>query len=705
MVGISNADESYEQQVHGYRPIGCGNNGEVVVEVSCKELGYQGMVCVQEFSGPDVENRLNFVRRLRHQNLVNVLGIFRDINAVHKASVTFEFMPVVMIDLCGQVHSYLNEIRLAAIVGQVCQGLAFLENAELQNTVISKRSVLGDLNVSVKIRVQPWCEPCYHPPQLLAFAQHVMFPWKLRPNMVEDETKWAENSYAMDFWRKLPCATSMGGVVKLIDCVLSDDRCRQLLIQRLQPAIMREQRPTLQNISLSTPASTPRPERFVTEEAAVIERCDPPLCEKPPCDNASLRANSPLSTHCGDNVPANLNPNEEVVRDRGQTPEEMNAPSYPSPSPTPRPQRRSRVTDGKDSVASTEQPARKRRRTNEKEKDTERMQASSSSSSSSSIQPPRKVRGPGKKKKKVVPEFRTLKEPLRRQISEYTEQDAIRDVGRLIDAFVSQSVEEAMIDSTGSWVSKMKCHIDFCDRLQAKGKALTIRGLVQRRFNVLLLIAEFLRLKKEEKEGKRSGDIASEIKKGLFPNKTRGKANSEWDNIYREGKVLYDAVQENGFGVLIFPLCGVTKKSLNGVSHQSMTDFIDYIDKCQPNLKERLRNLSYILPRLMTQGLPPGGLGVDTLDLDGTDAINRCCPLPPGVDAAELHTAMSFTVIPSWPKQAAVDVVSFQDNDSPTDQGELPSQVSWNLPSEANGLYGVDYDLGSGDTLDQQFLA
>jgi hypothetical protein len=59
-----------------------------------------------------------------------------------------------------------------------------------------------------------------------------------------------------------------------------------------------------------------------------------------------------------------------------------------------------------------------------KKKETGRIQASSS------IQPPRKVRGPGKKKKKVVPEFRTLKGPLRREISEYTEQDAIRDVGR-----------------------------------------------------------------------------------------------------------------------------------------------------------------------------------------------------------------------------------------------------------------------------------
>lgn len=61
--------------------------------------------------------------------------------------------------------------------------------------------------------------------------------------------------------------------------------------------------------------STPRPEPSVTGEAAVIEVFDPPLCDNQPCgDDASLRANSPLSTHCGDNVPANLNQNEEIAR-------------------------------------------------------------------------------------------------------------------------------------------------------------------------------------------------------------------------------------------------------------------------------------------------------------------------------------------------------------------------------------------------------
>jgi len=97
----------------------------------------------------------------------------------------------------------------------------------------------------------------------------------------------------------------------------------------------------------------------------------------------------------------------------------------------------------------------------------------------------------------------------------------------------------------------------------------------------------------------------------------------------------------------------------------------------------------------MTHRLPPGGLRVDMLDLDGSDAFNRCCPLPHGVDAAKLHTTISVAVIPSWPQQSAIDAVSSQDEYASSDQGELPSQTSWNFPLEANGLYGVDYDLGS----------
>lgn len=40
-----------------------------------------------------------------------------------------------------------------------------------------------------------------------------MLPWNLHPNMVEDDTKWPEDSDVMNFWRKLPYATSMGDVV------------------------------------------------------------------------------------------------------------------------------------------------------------------------------------------------------------------------------------------------------------------------------------------------------------------------------------------------------------------------------------------------------------------------------------------------------------------------------------------------------------
>lgn len=121
MGDIDKVKRSYrkEQQVHDYEPIGFDYNGEVIAQVWSKVLGYQGIVYVQKYSGPDVENKLNLVRRLRHYNLIDVLGIFYDTEDVNKASVTFEFMPVVVIDLCEQTSTHLQELTLAAIVAQV----------------------------------------------------------------------------------------------------------------------------------------------------------------------------------------------------------------------------------------------------------------------------------------------------------------------------------------------------------------------------------------------------------------------------------------------------------------------------------------------------------------------------------------------------------------------------------------------------------
>ncbi|KAK9437147.1 kinase domain-containing protein [Metarhizium brunneum] len=101
-----------------FQPIGSGYHGETVNEVSSVELDHEEVVCVREFCGPDAEDKLRFVRRLRHHNLVNMLDIFRNRKVPDKVTVTFEFLPITVIDTCDQAYKHLNELRLAAIVGQ-----------------------------------------------------------------------------------------------------------------------------------------------------------------------------------------------------------------------------------------------------------------------------------------------------------------------------------------------------------------------------------------------------------------------------------------------------------------------------------------------------------------------------------------------------------------------------------------------------------
>lgn len=193
------------------------------------------------------------------------------------------------------------------------------------------------------------------------------------------------------------------------------------------------------------------------------------------------------------------------------------------------------------------------------------MGSSAEISQSSSSSPPRKFRGPGKKKKAIVPYFEeprflNVKEPLRLQVIEYTELKGIQDALKLVEAFECQTVEGVQPEPSASLVRKLKCRLDECDKLEARGYSLAVRAQVERYFNMIQVIAEFFRRKKEKVEGETDDDIVREFKKELFPEQIPKQAQSSWDYFYRVGKVLFAAVQRYGYGVLVFPLYGVTKK-------------------------------------------------------------------------------------------------------------------------------------------------
>jgi len=95
---------------------------------------------------------------------------------------------------------------------------------------------------------------------------------------------------------------------------------------------------------------------------------------------------------------------------------------------------------------------------------------------------------------------------------------------------------------------------------------------------------------------------------------------------------------------------------LHALNRKGVDDFLEYIGKCKPELETRIRNLSYVLPRLMTWGLPKGGMRLekardDKLLRNGNGACNFIFPLPAGVEDADLQPPDLSTEITPWPSQ------------------------------------------------------
>ncbi|KAF5131526.1 hypothetical protein E5D57_007881 [Metarhizium anisopliae] len=59
-----------------------------------------------------------------------------------------------------------------------------------------------------------------------------------------------------------------------------------------------------------------------------------------------------------------------------------------------------------------------------------------------------------------------VKEPLRLQVTGYTELKGIQDALKLVEAFEAQTVEEVQPRPSVPLVRKLKCRLDECDKLE-----------------------------------------------------------------------------------------------------------------------------------------------------------------------------------------------------------------------------------------------
>lgn len=129
---------------------------------------------------------------------------------------------------------------------------------------------------------------------------------------------------------------------------------------------------------------------------------------------------------------------------------------------------------------------------------------------------------------------------------------------------------------------------------------------------------------------------------------------------------------------------------MHALNRKGVDDFLDYIGRCKPELETRLRNLSYVLPRLMTWGLPTGGMQLEKawdgkLLGYGDDAFNRIFPLPVGVEDADLQPPKVRTEISPWSVQ---DITgnAFPELEIEMTHGSISSE-------EEGRLYDMSFDF------------
>ena len=175
-----------------------------------------------------------------------------------------------------------------------------------------------------------------------------------------------------------------------------------------------------------------------------------------------------------------------------------------------------------------------------------------------------KVRGPGRKQKTPVPDFNeerfaNIFEPLRREISEYTLVNGLQDAWRVVDALRWPDPEAAKLDKSLSRVQRLQWQLQHCDTLETKDYSLPTLTVIQRRFYMVQLMAEYRNATKEEHKGDGSG-VVKTFQREMFPELDSQQRQKRWDYFNRTAEPLFQAVQRYGYGVLIFPLRNVTMK-------------------------------------------------------------------------------------------------------------------------------------------------
>ncbi|KAH9905236.1 kinase-like domain-containing protein [Xylariomycetidae sp. FL2044] len=101
---------------------------------------------MQTLCKDQADNQVRMIHKLSHTHLIGVQDIFGYRNSYY---IAFEFMPLSLSELAG--NPLIDEPRLASILGQVLDGLAYLESKGLEHGKLTCSNILINLAGEVKI--------------------------------------------------------------------------------------------------------------------------------------------------------------------------------------------------------------------------------------------------------------------------------------------------------------------------------------------------------------------------------------------------------------------------------------------------------------------------------------------------------------------------------------------------------------------------
>ncbi|OAQ60866.2 kinase domain-containing protein [Pochonia chlamydosporia 170] len=107
------------------------------------------VVIVKSFSNAEAKSCMQYIQRINHKNFVPVRNFF---STNGESFIAFEFMPLSLSELAG--HPLMDDCRLASILGQIVDGLVYLDDHCLEHTQLTCSNILVDTAGNVKLWAQ-----------------------------------------------------------------------------------------------------------------------------------------------------------------------------------------------------------------------------------------------------------------------------------------------------------------------------------------------------------------------------------------------------------------------------------------------------------------------------------------------------------------------------------------------------------------------